>query len=297
MITNSTTKINAHEFYNEYHGHKISHLKILLGCLKRLNSHRNYIYLAGDSSLDNKFWLSNELSLSAINDYQYILEPPLMKPDIAYHMNKLLDGNKYCIINTSIEESTIANRDNCLLNQDQFINENITSNDILIVSVGSNDVALSPTVNTMFHMSLMMYINSIDTIQKGPEAAWGMNYFVDMFKNKVKNYTMRLIGDTRPKKIIVCTIYYPDQKMTGSWADSTLGYLGYNTDPKKLQAAINQIFIHGTSNIKITGSQVIPFPMFQILDGKNTEDYVQRVEPSSQGGFKLAHGFVKCCLE
>lgn len=297
MTTPQLNTIKSYDFYGEYHGHKTSHLKTVLTCMNFLNSQRNYIYLAGDSSLDNKYWLPNDELLPATNDYQYILHPPLMKPDIAYHMNKLLNGTKYCAINTAVEESTIASRYNNLLDQDKFIKQNITNNDILIVSIGGNDIALSPSINTMFNMGMMMYMNNIETINKGPSVAWGMNYFIDIFKNKSKDYILKLIGDKRPKKIIVCMIYYPDQKMTGGWADRTLNGLGYNTDPKKLQAAINQIFIHGTSNIKINGSKVIPFPMHKILNGKNTDDYIQRVEPSSQGGFKLAQGFVKCCLE
>lgn len=293
----SPVNINSYNFYGEYRGHKISHLKTLLYCLKQLNQQRNYIYLAGDSSLDNKYWLSNDEFLPAVSDYQYILDPPIMKPDIAYHMNKLLSGTNYCTINTSIEESTISSRKNGLLEQDKFIKENITSRDILIVSVGGNDIALSPTVNTMWNMVLMMYMNSTETIQKGPSYAWGMNYFIDMFHNEVKKYILQIIGDKRPKKIIPCMIYYPDQKPNGSWADVALSHLGYDTDPAKLQAAINQIFIHATSNIKIDGSEVIPFPMFKILNGKFTDDYVQRVEPSSKGGAKLAQAFVKCCFE
>jgi hypothetical protein len=260
-----------------------------------LNPQRNYIYLAGDSSLDNKHWLSDDNLQPVVNDYQYILDPPFMKPDIAFHMNVLLNGSDYCCINTAIEESTLASRNEKLLPQDKFIQDNITENDILIVSVGGNDIALSPTLSTIWNMATMMYMNDIETIKKGPSACWGMSYFISMFKKGVKEYILKLIGDKRPKKIIVCMIYYPDQKVTGSWADRTLGYLGYNTDPKKLQAAIDQIFIHSTAKIRIAGSQVIPFPMYRILNGLNTKDYVQRVEPSNQGGYKLAQAFVELC--
>ena len=31
------------------------------------------------------------------------------------------------------------------------------------------------------------------------------------------------------------------------------------------------------------GGQVIPFPLFEVLDGKTPSDYVQRVEPSVSG--------------
>ncbi len=290
---NNITKINSINFYNEYHGHKICHLQTILDSLKQINPHRNYIYLAGDSSLDNKYWLSNNKTQTATNDYQHILEPALMKTDIAYHMNKILDGSDYCVINTAVEESTISCRNINLLEQDKFIKKNITNNDILIVSIGGNDIALSPTLNTIWNMVILMYINSIDTIKKGPHYAWGLNYFINMFKNEVTTYILKIIGNKRPIKIIVCMIYFPDEKLTGSWADRTLGYLGYNENPKKLQEAIKQIFIHSTSGIKITGSKVIACPLYKILDGKNTLDYVARVEPSNIGGSKIACEFVK----
>ncbi len=33
---------------------------------------------------------------------------------------------------------------------------------------------------------------------------------------------------------------------------------------------------------------MIPVPLFHVLDGKNTEDYEARVEPSASGGKKMA---------
>ena len=60
---------------------------------------------------------------------------------------------------------------------------------------------------------------------------------------------------------------------------------------------IRQIFKYATTQIKIPGCDVVPFPMFNVLDGTNTNDYVQRVEPSSDGGLKLANAFYKCCFE
>jgi hypothetical protein len=42
------------------------------------------------------------------------------------------------------------------------------------------------------------------------------------------------------------------------------------------------------SSICITGTQVIPVPLFVTLDGSRKEDYVARVEPSAIGGMKMA---------
>lgn len=121
--------------------------------------------------------------------------------------------------------------------------------------------------------------------------AWGINYFIDLFKNQVEKYILKIIGNIRPKHIIVCMIYYPDIHKTGGWADRVLSYLGYDANPAKLQMIIHQIFIHATSKIRI--DNIVPFPMYSVLDGKNSDDYVQRVEPSSKGGHKLAQAFAE----
>lgn len=244
--------------------------------------------MAGDSSLDNKYWIKNDF-MGAENGYECILNPPLMLPDICYHLNDNLSN--YYTINTAIEASTLMDRQNGLLPQDKIIQEYITNNDVLIVSIGGNDIALKPSVKTIYNMLMMTYMNSTDMIKQGPGSAWGMNYFIKMFKDDVEKYILKLIGNKKPKKIIVCMIYYPDQTETGSWADRTLGALNYNTNPEKLQAAIKQIFIHATNKIEIPGCNVVPFPMFTVLDGKDTYDYSARVEPSSQGGRKLAEAF------
>jgi hypothetical protein len=66
--------VSSNEFYKEYHGHKSYHLKNLLEVLK-LNGKNSFIYLAGDSSLDNKYWILNDPAQTAINGYEHFLRP------------------------------------------------------------------------------------------------------------------------------------------------------------------------------------------------------------------------------
>jgi hypothetical protein len=49
-----TNKIDSNDFYSEYFGHKEEHLRQLLPSLRA--SSDSLIWLAGDSSLDNKYW-------------------------------------------------------------------------------------------------------------------------------------------------------------------------------------------------------------------------------------------------
>ena len=161
--------INCGEFYNNYYGHTIEHLTKVYSKLRD----KDIVYLAGDSSLDNKYWLDNNDLHDAINGYEHILSPPYMKPDISYHLNSKLQ-NMACI-NCAVEASSIGSRMNAeskLLEQDMFIRDNIKNKDTLIVSLGGNDIALSPTPKTILNMGSLVYMNTLDMIRKGPNIAW-----------------------------------------------------------------------------------------------------------------------------
>lgn len=55
--------------------------------------------------------------------------------------------------------------------------------------------------------------------------------------------------------------------------------------------------IHMFRNIEIAGCEVIPVFLPHVLDGRNSDDYVARVEPSSQGGKKMAELFLNIINE
>jgi hypothetical protein len=146
-------------YYSEYHGHRPSHLERVYRQLRSVGC-REFIYLAGDSSLDNKHWFFDFLSYQtkeeqlsegyidrlsfvadARNGYETVLWPPKMVKDVSYWLNyeaaKQYGERKLCTVMTSVEESTVADRENGLLAQDVFIHDHITENDHLIVSVVS----------------------------------------------------------------------------------------------------------------------------------------------------------------
>ena len=62
----------------------------------------------------------------------------------------------------------------------------------------------------------------------------------------------------------------------------------YDCAPSRLQSAIRRVFELATKRIRIPGVEVIALPLFEALDGSDTRDYVQRVEPSPRGGRKIA---------
>ncbi len=287
--------LSSGQFYSNYYGHTIKDLNVLKKHLASTKK-KGTIFLVGDSSLDNKHWLNFNDYAPACNGYETILSPPTSKCDIAYHLNKIISSSDVeelkdmTVINCAIEESTIGERATNLLPQDQFVRENLSNDDIIICSIGGNDIALKPSISTIWNMLNLQYFNSLETIKNNPSACWGSSHFLNMFKNQIRDYLVRLIGPRSPKKIIVCCIYYPDENISGSWADTTLSYLGYNNDPSKLQASINMIFKEAISKIHLHGVEVVPFALYNCLNSKDSKDYIMRVEPSNIGGEKMAKG-------
>ena len=228
----------------------------------------------------------------AINGYESILEPKIMKPDICYHLNQFLENSKYIAINAAVEESTLKSKQNKLSEHDLFISENITPNDTLVISIGCNDIALNPDLTTVSKLFYLM-----DFTASGNAKNNTINYFIDLFKNGITEYIRKLTIKNKPEKIIICMIYYPDLTLTKSWCGNILKSLDYHKFPNILQTIIEQIYNLAISKIQIEDLKIIAFPMFKFLDGSDTKDYVQMVEPSNIGGKKIAEELVKIILE
>ena len=227
-------------------------------------------------------------------------------------------------VNCSVEESRIASRA-CgnLLPQDEFIRDNISSEDTLVISLGGNDIALRPSCCTILSILPLLLFSTTSCIENcgsgcacpfedfcdgnccclGCDAsifgcmsnfmAWpfGLGHFIHLFGIRLENIISRLIAKKKPKRVIICMIYYPAEKsqdMGDSWADLPLSALGYNNDPRKLQCLIRKLFILATKRIQIPGVICEALPLFECLNPKDHKDYCQRVEPSPNGGEKMA---------
>jgi hypothetical protein len=311
--SSSSNTLESGSFYAEYHGHQVQHLQVLHQALIDNCVHDekpNFIFLAGDSSLDNKHWFFNEsiakkrqmkdpsFTAPCVNGYEQVLNPPRSVQDVAYHLNnraaQLYGPSKLITINASVEESTIADRDSGLLPHDEFIRDHITENDVLVVSLGGNDVALRPTTRTILSIGVLTRLP--DTAIQSCVAV-GMGQMEWLFHDRIEIILNQMTAKTRPKKIIVCMIYYLDETPGGSWADGVLAALGYNSNPAKVQLIIKTLFQRiENRGFDIPGTTVECFPLFEVLDGKDTNDYVQRVEPSVQGGKKMADALLAQCI-
>ena len=57
-----------------------------------------------------------------------------------------------------MEATTLGERKAKLRSQDIFLRDNISRDDVLIVSIGGNDVALAPTPSTIASMAGLIYL-------------------------------------------------------------------------------------------------------------------------------------------
>ena len=168
-----------------------------------------------------------------------------------------------------MEATTLNERWYGLRSQDQFLRDNIQKDDVLIVSIGGNDIALYPTPCTIcsivgalslprscvengtscFTMPCNDYCCGCSTsllscLGSCPPC---FGYFRHLFGVRIQKYIDALTKKTKPKKILVCMIYYPDENhKSPSWANGTLGALGYNRNPEKLQSLIKKAFEEAT---------------------------------------------------
>lgn len=287
MTPGNVKVINTSKFYSRFHGHPSKDLERLVEHVRP----RPVIWLVGDSSLDNKYWIRDGWC-AAVNGYESILSPPKCIPDVAYHMNRLVVDSQLdmIVINAAVEESTLGERaTKFALPQDAVVHSHLCDGDVIVVSVGGNDIALRPSLGIVWNMLKMLKLNSEAALREGPTKAWGMSYFVEMFRDRLSEYLIMLMGDKRPALLVLCMIYFPDEQSTESWANFALGTLGYDSHPAKLQEAIRQVYQHAMANVQeIQGVPVVSVPLYQVLDGKNSSDYVARVEPSNKGGQSMA---------
>ena len=142
-------------YYEPFYGHDVEHLALALSALRR--RHDSVVFLAGDSSLDNKYWFSSWAD--AVNGYETVLEPPRMKRDVCYWINEQAEreGERIGCLNAAVEATSLNDRAwGRLLPQDAFIRDHITEDDVLVVSVGGNDVALSPLLCTAVNLAVLV---------------------------------------------------------------------------------------------------------------------------------------------
>lgn len=355
--------ISASAFYGEYHGHQVTDLRLFEKGMrpergtvdkeeeisrgrkqsplrargrsrsksrtrmsKEKETGRRAIWLAGDSSLDNKFWFPDDRA-PPVNGMKskevFGTTAACCRRDVAYWLNALLEkrgkGSDLFAINASVEESKVESRARqALLPQDRYLKKHIQPNDLLVVSVGGNDIALFPQLPcTVLNMALLALLTPTWCLQRAFVCPcgvlpcddplygcstgclsnfcafpFGYGYMTHLFGSRVQNYLDNVTGGSRPAAIGVCAIYYPDETSGDSWAEHSLSALGYNQNPARLQLLIDGIFRDATSQIKVKGTKIIPIALSSVMDGKNTNDYVARVEPSVEGGEKMAGLFL-----
>ena len=165
--------------------------------------------------------------------------------------------------------------------------DEIQPDDILVVCIGGNDIALRPSLKTIFSVLGNVFFGG----------NLGVAHLQFIFRDRMRDYISRLVEKEKPKLIVVCLFYFPDEANTRSWASCVLAALRYGANPQRLQDAIRRVFEEGIKEVQIEGVRVTHVPFYEVLDGKRTELYVERVEPSEEGGKLMAELVCKKIVE
>ena len=296
--------VSSSDFFAEYHGHRVAHLERLAAALRP----RRLIFLAGDSTLDNKFWVLSSPPVPARNGVESALSPPVCAPDVACALNAELAAaaaaaaaaaSPFACLNCAVEESTLRGRvaagGALALAQDAFAARSLEAGDVLVISAGGNDVVLAPTLATAAAVAALLLFASEAALRDG--SAWGMATLVALFRGEVERYARALCARSAPALLVICFVYYPQEGVTGSWADAALALMGYGRNPARLQRIMRAVYEHATRRVQLPGVQVVPLALFEHMDaGEASADYVARVEPSARGGEKIARAVLGAVL-
>ncbi len=72
--------------------------------------------------------------------------------------------------------------------------------------------------------------------------------------------------------------------------------LGYFRNPSRVQNILRTVYREAICELEkesqTLGCPIFPVPLFEVLDSKDSKDYCQKVEPSAQGGKKMAAAFL-----
>eukprot|EP00049_Salpingoeca_infusionum_P023771 m.13804 g.13804 ORF g.13804 m.13804 type:complete len:319 (+) comp6030_c1_seq1:152-1108(+) len=297
------------EYYKSYYGHSRSHLEIAHDELRKRN--KSIAFFVGDSTLDNKHWLFNPArgkvlqmasplcTAAALPQYGNLFGADgRMVKDVAYWTTRSLGqfDVSAAALNCAVEESTIGERETELFEQDYAMEELLTDQDYLVVSMGGNDVALKPSVRT---------IKDVLFITRCRKEGWfgfihrrGISCLTRRFSSGIVSYLRRVLSTKKPKGLVICALYYPAVVGSG-WADTTLRLIKYDETPEPMQAVIREVYDGILAHVQEAFPD-IPIrlcKMYEALDPTNAVDYVQRVEPSVEGGEKIGQLIAQTILD
>ncbi len=149
----------------------------------------------------------------ACNGYEAILEPARSVKDVCFWFNyyAVKRGSRFAAVNTAVEASTLQDRASgaALLGHDILIRDFVQPDDIVVVSVGGNDIALRPGLGTMVSVSWLAFFARDENIEAG--TASGFGHLRSIFLTQLQGYVQALCAKTKPRKVIVCMIYHPSE--------------------------------------------------------------------------------------
>lgn len=296
-----TESIDSFEFYSHYYGHPLDSIATLYKSLR--GQGKRIIWLLGDSSLDNKHWICSGIpefyQARLCNGYENVVafgkkKQPFGVNDICFWLNHYLSERQLPLaaINCAVEASTLYDRHNTLLGHDEFVQTHLEKDDIIIVSIGGNDIVLNPSLRIIVCLFVAIYLIPEYFFSTALFQFFCLSPLRALFHDELKAYISRICQNQKPSQIILCSYYYPCINGGTGWADKMLRLAGYHRHPEKIQKLFDII----ANDVMPVSSDFTRINLSTILSAEDETDYISCVEPSVSGGKKIAHRFCESLI-
>lgn len=279
--------ITSNDFYYPKNNQDIA---LVLRTIYQSNENKTMIYLIGDSLLDNGNEIK-KIDQPVIQSYENVISDKIMKNDICYQINSLLQENNknFVCINCATANASVSDKKIKLDNiKDMFVSRRMKDGDVLVVSLSGNDLS-STKMDFASKIQLFNVIqsSSIEKIKQNPSM---LQFLFSICKDQLTSYIKRIIHVTKPSKVLLFGLMYPCTDATQqSTVSSSLEYIQYSQNPGKLQCILDMINQYAISKIQIPGIDITYIETSSIIDCNNKNEYVDRTIPSEIGGIKISN--------
>ena len=182
-----------------------------------------------------------------------------------------------------------------LLPQDKFASGRLGEEDTLIISASGNDFN-HDEIHKVFEASLKEFPEDSQHDKEAFEnrVRWVAEKLSGIYHEALQAYATKLVEKTKPKNVFICA-YSDFYEFQTGWATDLFKYVVGGGDNAKGFSFIRELwrdlYNNQMQHIKVHGTQVYIVPLFNVLDRNDPMDFAAQVEPSVQGGMKMAIAF------
>lgn len=276
MSKKPIVKLKNELYYITFDGHEKDHIEFIRNKLLEKGKNK-FVYLSGESLFDNK----RHVKTKKETIYKNIFQKEENINDIENQLNdKLLYD--YVSLNCSYSNSSITDRNKRVYENDNFIGNNITEDDFLVISLNGADF-LEKTNHDI--ISKISYV-----LEKPPdENSKDLLFICDYYLIELKKYINHLTYFKYPEKIFIYCFLYPSSNEDKE-LDTIFNMNGYKKRSKRFKKMLENIF--NFLNSKLSCPKIKFIKVNEIINHEDNSLYSGKLRLNEKGGDLLTTNIV-----